>query len=495
MNSLKKILNVSQIREAEKDAIQRNFDSSLALMENAAVSFVEALEKQGIDSKKIIIVCGTGNNGGDGFAICRILKEKGFDARCVLVKFSETLSKDCQTNKNRLDDVTVLDETTPIPDFSQYDIIIDAIFGSGLNKPIIGFTANIVEAINNAGRKVYSVDIPSGLMCETISISKKIVKATHVISFQRPKLSFFFPESSPYMKHWEVVNIGLNESFLQKQDASNYLLDENILDNVKPRERQSHKGTYGHALLMAGSYGKIGAAVLSTRACLRSGVGLLTTKVPKCGYEIIQTTAPEAMCLTDENTEILTKLPSDLTKYDAIGFGPGIGKHDLTAELMKNLLREKLPPLVLDADAINILSQRKEFLALLPKNTILTPHIKEFDRLVGPSQNSEERFKKQREFSQKNTCIIVLKNAHTSISSPNGNLFFNTSGNQGMATGGSGDVLTGIITGLLAQKYDPLFAALIGVYFHGKAGDNALKEKCFNSMIASDIIESLAIKR
>jgi NAD(P)H-hydrate epimerase len=245
---------------------------------------------------------------------------------------------------------------------------------------------------------------------------------------------------------------------------------------------------------MAGSHGKIGAAVLSARACLRSGVGLLTTYVPKCGYEIVQISAPESMCLTDEAINILTRLP-ELKHYDAIGIGPGIGQDALTAKMLSNLLQNSERPLVLDADAINIISGDNELLKYLPNNTILTPHIKEFDRLVGTSQSSTERLKKQQHFSIEHQCIIVLKDTHTSVSSPEGNLYFNTSGNQGMATGGSGDVLTGIITGLLAQKYEPLSAAIIGVYYHGKAGDKGLKHKSYSSLIASDIIDNLTIER
>jgi len=493
MDNLKKILNASQIQEADNYTIKNNSISSLELMESAAHSFVKALVKQNIESKRIIVVCGVGNNGGDGFAVCRLLKDRGIIASAVLVKYRETLSKDCNVNKNRLQDVTVLDSLSVLPDFSNFDIIIDGIFGSGLHNSVKGFPARVIESINNSGKEVYSIDVPSGLSCDTISKSKHIIKSTHVISFQNPKLSFFFPENSTYIKSWEVVDIGLNESFLDKRELSYFILDERVSKHVKSRPKQSHKGTYGHALLMTGSYGKIGAAILSAKACLRTGVGLLTSHVPKCGYEIIQTSVPEAMCLTDEALKILTTLP-DIKQYDAIGIGPGIGKDGLTMKMLKNLLETCVQPLVLDADAINIISTDNELLKLLPNHTILTPHIKEFDRLVGASESTPERLKKQIEFSKKHKCIIVLKDAYSCISSPEGKLFFNTSGNQGMATAGSGDVLTGIITGLLAQKYNPLSAAIIGVYFHGKAGDKGLEQRSYSSLIASDIIDNLKIE-
>lgn len=285
----------------------------------------------------------------------------------------------------------------------------------------------------------------------------------------------------------------LSQTGLKRINASQFTVDESIRDFVKIRQNQSHKGTYGHALLLAGSYGKMGATVLSAKGCLRSGVGLLTVHVPKCGYQIMQIAVPEAMCSTDSDEIRLTNAP-DFAPYAAIGVGPGIGKDTATASLLKSILVNCSSPLVLDADALNILSEDKELLQQLPENTILTPHVKEFDRLAGESLNREERLKKQRTFAQQYNCIVVLKDAETCIASPAGEQFFNTSGNPGMATGGSGDVLTGIITGLLAQGYHPLVAALIAVYFHGLAGDAAAKYKGENALIASDLCDFLKIE-
>lgn len=290
----------------------------------------------------------------------------------------------------------------------------------------------------------------------------------------------------------EFVQIELTRDFLIETTNQLFLLDEEIDNFIHVRERQSHKGTYGHALILAGEYGKMGAAILSGKACLRSGVGLLTLNIPKCGYAIAQTSVPEALCITDSHSNILTELPP-IEKYDAIGMGPGIGRNDLTAELLQKILLTAHQPLVLDADAITILAERNEVIELLPVNTILTPHIKEFERLIGPVNSVEERFKKLQEFSIQHKCIVVLKDAYTCVSSSTGDLYFNTSGNQGMATGGSGDVLTGIITGLLAQGYQPLLAALLGVFKHGVAGDLAARKKGYNALIASDIIECLRI--
>jgi NAD(P)H-hydrate epimerase len=277
-----------------------------------------------------------------------------------------------------------------------------------------------------------------------------------------------------------------------------YLLDNAIAKIVKTREKHSHKGTYGHSLIIAGSYGKIGAAVLASQACLRAGAGLLTTYIPKCGYEIVQISIPEAMCLTDENEHYISKLP-DTTLYSSIGIGPGIGKNPVTKTVTKTVIKQLFTsikkPIVIDADALNILSENNKLLEILPKNSILTPHRKEFERLVGKCKTLTECFEKQKQFAKKHTCIVVLKEANTCICNQEGKLFFNTSGNPGMATAGSGDVLTGIITGLLAQNYQPLEAALIGVYFHGKAGNEALQFKSESSLIASDIIDALKIEK
>ncbi|WP_428742795.1 NAD(P)H-hydrate dehydratase [Tenacibaculum sp.] len=494
MNMLPKILTASQIRKTDQHTIAKKEITSFALMGHAALAFVSAIEPSLLHSQKIAIVCGVGNNGGDGFAVTRILRSKKYNVHPILVQFKETLSPDCNTNFQKLNDTVIVKSNNHIPDFSEYDVIIDAIFGSGLSKPIIGFVQQVIESINHAKKTVYSIDIPSGLYCDELSNSETIIQADLVVSFQRPKFSFFFPENGNYVKNWKTVDIGLDEAFIQQQNSNYYILNEQITNILKSRPRQSHKGSYGHALLIAGSYGKLGAAVLSSKACLRSGVGLLTTYIPKCGYNILQSTVPEAMCLIDENEEFTTQLPN-ISKYDILGIGPGLGTHNKTVQVFKKLLSESNNPLVIDADAINILANNKDLLSLLPKNSILTPHIKEFDRLAGSSNTSTERFQKQLAFSIKYQCVVVLKNAYTSISSPEGNLYFNTSGNQGMATGGSGDVLTGIITGLMAQNYNSLHVALLGVYFHGKAGDKAASIKGFNALIASDIIEYLRIEK
>lgn len=492
MKALKKIITVEQTREVDNYSIKEKFNSSWELMENAAHAFVNTIDTEELLSKKLLVLCGTGNNGGDGLAVCRILQERGIDAEAILVQFKESLSTDCAINFNKLENVTVLKPSDPLPDFNQFDGIIDALLGTGINGPIIGFLANIIDEINQSGKTIYSIDIPSGLICDGITESSCVIKSDLVISFQRPKFCFFLPENGKFVKKWKVVDIGLSEEYIQELPSSTFLLDHEISTFVKNRERFSHKGTFGHALIMAGSYGKMGAAVLSVRACLRSGVGLVTAYIPKCGYDILQISAPECMCLTDEDQLVLSQ-STDLEKFNALGIGPGLGTDSKTTNFLKNTLKQAKQNIVLDADALNIISKNKGLLNDLLPNTILTPHPKEFDRLVGTSKDSTERINKQIAFSKKHQCIIVLKGASTSISSVDGKIYFNSTGNVGMATGGSGDVLTGIITGLLAQQYEPLLAALIGVYYHGLAGDKAAQLKGQSALIASDIIENLNI--
>ena len=493
MFGLKKIISANQTKETDNYTIKKEYISSLELMERASLAFVSAIENTIYNYQKIAIVCGIGNNGGDGFAITRILQSKGYSAKAILIKTDDNLSPDCRSNFNKLAEVTIIESEKDLVDFKKFDIIIDAIFGSGLTRKIEDLPEKVIENINAAKKKVFSVDIPSGLYCDKLPDSHAIVKSDVTISFQRPKLSFFFQESNQYIKNWKVINIGLNEKFIQKLPTNTYVLDRTISKSVKKREKHSHKGTYGHSLIITGSYGKIGAAILASKACLKTGVGLLTTYIPNCGYEILQTTAPEAMCLTDKKKSYISKLP-DLSSYNAIGIGPGIGKKTSTKEVLKQLFKSTKVPLVIDADALNIISENRELVKIIPKNSILTPHPKEFERLVGKWKTTIECFEKQKHFAKEHQCIVILKGANTCICNSEGILFFNTSGNPGMATGGSGDVLTGIITGLLAQGYSSLEAALIGVYFHGKAGDDAARQKGENALIASDIINYLKIE-
>jgi len=471
LKKLKKILTAAQIRDADLFTIASEPIASIDLMERAAEAFVDEASKIIQQKDRVFIISGIGNNGGDGLAIARLLKEKNFRIEVCLIQLHDKLSTDCQQNLLKLNEIIYVKHISELPVLTNYDILIDALFGSGLNRPADGLAAEVIEKINASNTLIISVDVPSGMYCDTVTPSKNMVKSDCCITFQRPKLSFFLPEHVPYIKSYITVDIGIDEDFIQETNGMYYLLDDTIAKSVHIRAKQSHKGTYGHALLMTGSYGKMGAAILSTKACLCSGVGLITSYIPSCGYEILQISIPEAMCITDQDAIQLTQLPN-IDTYNAVGIGPGVGTNSQTQQVVAALLQNSTDKkFVLDADAINILATDKSLLKLLPFECILTPHPKEFQRLVGGWQDSAERLQKQRDFALQYKCILILKDAHTSICSSKGEIYFNTSGNPGMATGGSGDVLTGIITGLLAQQYSPLEAALIGAvsYTHLRA--------------------------
>ena len=490
---LQKIISAEQTRRADRYTIENEPVASIDLMERASVAFVQAVEDTLRTTDRILVVCGTGNNGGDGLAVTRILRQKGYSVNAAIVYFSETLSHDCAANAIRLNDVVEVCDVSELPDASAYSVIVDALFGSGLSRPADGLARAAIEWMNDAAAQRISIDVPSGMFCDALNVKDAIVYADLVVSFQRPKRVFFFPESGPFVKCWKCADIGLNEEFIQSLKSNEFVLDKRIQQQLKERKRFSHKGTYGHALIVAGSYGKIGAAVLAARACMRSGAGLTTGHIPKCGYSTLQSSVPEAMCITDPEMDFVSQLP-DCSMFNAMGIGPGLGTHAKTVEFLRQLLNATTQPIVLDADALNMLSEHPDLLNSLPKNSILTPHPKEFERLVGAWADSEERLAKQKEFSSAYNCIVVLKDAHTCVSDSGGNAFFNTSGNPGMATGGSGDVLTGMITGLLAQGYSALNSACIGVYFHGRAGDTAAELRGRVSMMASDVIEAIRIE-
>lgn len=497
-----KILTAQQIREADAYTMEHEPIKSIDLMERAAKACAEWLQKQYEKKKVFHIFCGIRNNGGDGIAIARLLHEKEYKVKVYLVEFSEKSSEDFRTNEQRLKKLGIPLSNLNEEDYGSAlrfdpatDVIVDAIFGSGLNSPVEKWIAMLMHKINASKCPVVSIDVPSGLFCEDNSKCdlNNVIQATYTLTFGAPKLSFLFAITCDFIGEIVVLDIGLDKKFLADVKTPNCLLTrEEIKKILKPRKKNSHKGTYGHALLVTGSYGKMGAAVLASSACMRSGVGLLTTHVPKCGYNIMLTSVPEAMVNVD-SSEFFISDHIHLEKYDAIGIGPGLGTEKQTQNILKLLIQNTQTPLVIDADAINIIAENKTWLSFLPANTIFTPHPKEFERLVGKANDDYDRFNMQKEFAMKHGVFIVLKGTHTSIACPNGEVYFNSTGNPGMATGGSGDVLTGIITGLLAQDYSPKDACLIGVYLHGLAGDFAAENLSQEAMIASDIIQYMGM--
>lgn len=492
---MNEVLTSEQQREADGYTILNEPISSIDLMERASSEFIKSIIPYIHGHQTVHVFCGSGNNGGDGLAVARLLREKGINTHIYLIRYSDDVSADCRMNLAKLKDVINVTSVSQLPKIQQDHVIIDALFGTGLTRPVEGFVADVINLMNNSMARTLSIDIPSGLPCDSIPFEKgAVVRAHFTGTFERPKLAFFLPESAPYIHEWTVISIGLNQEFIKNLPCKNYYISEHLFHcKIKPRLRFTHKGIYGHGLLIAGSTGKMGAAILSAKGALRSGIGKITVHVPKNGNDIIQISVPEAMCNLDKNLDKITELPP-LTEYNAIGIGPGIGQGDHAFNLLSSLFKKINVPLVLDADALNTLASHPELLVHLPPNSILTPHPKEFERIVGPSKNSIERLKLLREFCAKYAVITILKDAITAVCFPDGRIYFNITGNPGMATGGSGDVLTGIILGLLTQEYSIEDSALISVYFHGLAGDTATKHFGEKGVIASDIIDFIRIE-
>ncbi len=486
-----KILNASQIRKLDEYTITHEPITSINLMERASSAFVKSfIEKFNIDCE-VFILCGTGNNGGDGLAIARLLDQKLYSINVYIIGETENGTLDFKTNMERLKNQITVNQlknsaALQLPQKAEI-VIIDAIFGSGLNREISGLVAEVIEKINKY--PIVSVDVPSGLYADKTTINKNIVKAQHTISFQLPKLAFLQPENEEYVGNWELVDIGLSKEFIDKE-FSKYYYTEN--KEIKPQIRKqfSHKGTFGHAFLVAGSYGMMGAAILASKACLRSGIGKITIHTPKLGIEIMQIAVPEAI-IDESLSEKNFSGNWNLEKFDAIGIGPGIGLKNLDG-FISLLKASKNKKIVLDADAITMLGNQPELLKFVTEKTILTPHPKEFKTLIGKNwKNDFEKLEILREFCIKHKVIVCLKGKNTAVALSDGSIHFNSTGNSGMATAGSGDVLTGIILGFLAQGYSQEQAAIQGVFEHGLAGERASKIRSERAVIASDIVENI----
>ena len=492
-----KIPDIQAARNADAYTIENEPISSVDLMERAATQiYFWLMKKLKTKEVSIKIFCGMGNNGGDGLVLARLLASNDIFAQVFIVHVSENFSHDCEVNYERLKEIPEVQmfgifTKDDFPKIDDNDIIIDALFGSGLSRPLEGLAAELVNHLNDNQAVRIAIDIASGLNGDSIGSDGPIVHADYTLSMQFPKMAFLYPENEPFVGKWDVLDIKIHPDYIENLEVASFYTTEDV---VKPlihrRGKHSHKGTYGHALLIAGSTGKTGAALLASESCMRSGVGLLTTHLPKSAMLPLQVYLPEAMISPDKSDNYFSQVP-DLKPYNAIGVGPGLGKAEETVSALKHLIQEVQVQMVLDADALNIISENKTWLSFLPEKTIITPHPKEFERLFGKTDNSQQRLELQREMSQKYNIIIVLKGANTSITFPNGTCFFNSTGNPGMATAGSGDVLTGIILSLLAQRYTPEEAAIIGVFMHGRAGDKAAEKLGMESMIAGDITKNL----
>lgn len=491
-----KIFTASQLYEADKSTIEKQQIKSEQLMERAAVELFNWLhhKMQGAQVK-IHLFCGIGNNGGDGLALARHLWEHGYNIEVNVVSYSEKKSEDFLINLKRLKERKVwpnfIQEGTEFPEIAADDIVVDAIFGIGLNREPDPWVRELMGHINRSESFIVSVDLPSGLYLDrAVDNRDAVVHSNFVLSIQAPKLIFFLPETGVYCDHWELLDIDMDREFLAAAETEFHLIGQGeILRVYKERKRFTHKGSYGHSLIMGGSYGKIGAVILSSKACLKAGSGLVTAYVPKCGYLPLQSAVAEIMLLTDKEEKQIGEISYGI-EPDVVGIGMGMGTAEKSKKAFQSFLSKYKGPLVVDADGLNILAEHPALLKKLPARSILTPHPGELKRLLGAWKDDFDKLNKAKAFSKKYNCILVLKDAYT-ITIADGIGYVNSTGNAGMATAGSGDVLCGMITGLIAQGYEQLEAALTAVYLHGKAGDLAVVKTGYEALTAADLIESI----
>ena len=469
-------------------------------MERAAKTITRAIMDEWTDRTPMVIFAGPGNNGGDALAVARLLAEENYKVSVYLFNIHNKLSDDCAANKQRLIDSKRVGHFTEVtlnfdpPELTEDMVVIDGLFGSGLNKPLIGGFASLVKYINQCPAKVVSIDIPSGLMCEdnTYNIHSNIIRADLTLTLQQKKLSMMMADCQKYIGRLRVLDIRLSKEYIDKTEANCRILEEqDVRRLLMPRDDFAHKGAMGNALIIAGSYGMAGAAVLATKACLRSGVGKVTVHTPRRNYLAMQTAVPEAVMQMDHEETYFSE-SVDSTDFDALGIGPGLGLVENTAIALIGQIRRTSCPIVADADALNILANHQAWMQQLPSGIIMTPHPKEFDRMAGSTSNNDyERLIRAQQMAEHIKGYIILKGHHSALCMPDGHIVFNATGNSGMATAGSGDVLTGILTALLARGYDKGTACQLGMYLHGLAGDLAAKEVGKESLVASDIIQFL----
>ena len=501
-----KIFTGKQIKELDTYTIEHEPIRPIDLMERASKAITRAISEIWADTMPIVVFAGPGNNGGDALAVARMLAEQNYNVSVYLFNINDNLSEECSINKKRVLDCKRIKNFTEVtqqfdpPVLDSKTLVVDGLFGTGLHKPLSGGFASLVKYINQSAAKIVAIDVPSGLMTEdnTYNIPQNIIRANITLSLQMKKMSFMFADTQQYIGKLKLLDIRLSQEYIDKTETRIHITEENDVRNMLiGRHDFDHKGTIGNALLISGSYGMAGASVLAARACLRSGVGRLTVHTPRKNYTVMQTAVPEAVMQMDREETIFSEAV-DAEDYDALGIGPGLGQSENTAIALIAQLRRTSAPIIADADALNILANHRAWMQQLPKDIIMTPHPKEFERLYGNRCNGDyERLSKAREMAERLQAYIILKGHYSALCQPDGHIFFNSTGNSGMATAGSGDVLTGIITALLSRGYTHHEACVMGMYLHGLAGDIAAKEYGKESLIASDIIDFLpkAFKR
>lgn len=488
-----KVFTAEQIRNWDQFTISQEPVSSIQLMERASMAVAHWISEHCKNHKKLAIFCGNGNNGGDGLAVARLLYLKGFDVDVFVNDSKRKFSEDASVNLKRLRDLSGISvrklDTKEQYNFDDKTIIIDTLFGTGLSRPLEGEYKMLVEQLNTKKNIKISIDIPSGLPADGMFDNNSVIlNADYTLTFQCWKRTFLHPETGKYTGKVVLLDIDLSKIYADATDSDYYVIDDSLAASVFiPRQEFSHKGSYGKVVIIGGSYGKIGAAVLATKSALKTGAGLTFTLAPECGYDILQTSCPEAMFIKGGDTFILNfEIDNDFT----CGVGPGLGTHSGTEKSFLNFLKDYSKPLILDADALNIISKDPENLKLIPEKSIITPHPKEFERLFGSTEDSFKRLELAKKKAKDLNIYIILKDHHTQVITPQGKVFYNITGNSGLAKGGSGDILTGILTSLLAQKYSEEETCILGVWLHGRAADIASEKHSKESMLPTDVIDA-----
>lgn len=499
-----KIFTTEGIRRIDEATIESENMTTLDMMERAASAVTYEILSRWRPSQRIVIFAGPGNNGGDALAVARMLLEQGYRPEVYLFNIkSAHLSPCCSTNRDRLLAMLpdaelfteVIDNFNP-PELSETDVVIDGLFGSGLRSPLKGGYTALVQYINNSQAYTVAIDVPSGLFGEWNmgADHRNIIKASLTLAFQFKRLSFFFSENAEFIGECVVLDLDMSPVAIASTPTDFYLIEqEDVRDVLRRRDPFSNKYDHGSLYLVAGSYGMMGAAQLAARGALRAGVGLVTVHAPRCGYSVMQTGLPEALFEGDVNEICTTSINSGRHRYSVVALGPGMGTAPETIDAVDAFLKNFRQPCLLDADALNCIASRPILLKSLPKGSVLTPHAGEFDRLFSQCQSDEERLKRAIDVSKLYEVTIVLKGHHTMTIRPDGKVYINSSGNAGMATAGSGDVLTGVIAALIAQGYEPDRAVYMGVYLHGLAGDIAVQTHGEYGVLASDIANTIGI--
>jgi len=495
-----KIFTNEEIRGIDRFTIDEEGIPAAELIQRVAEGVTGEIVKRWTPARPVTVFAGPGNNGADALAVARMLTEQGFDPLVYLFNIrGNSLNRECRDQRDQLlasgrSRLIEIIDSMEQPELTSRHLVVDGLFGSGLRDPLSGGFKTLVQDINESGADVVSIDIPSGLFADwnPTTITRNVVHATITCAVQFPRLSFFMADNADIVGTVKLIDIGLSKTAVRDTPSKFHLVEaKDIKHVIRRRKPFSSKADYGNALLIAGSYGMMGAAVLASEGALRAGVGKLLVHSPRCGFNILQSVVPEAMYHPDKNDIIITDLNLS-REYHAVGIGPGLGTADLTVMAVENLLKRYRFPIVIDADALNCISRRPTMLGLLVPGSVLTPHAGEFDRLFGAQPTAESRLIKAIEISRKYNVIIVLKGHYTAVVRPDGKVFFNSTGGPELATPGSGDVLTGIIVGLMAQGYTPEMSAIIGVYIHGLAGEIASRELGNFSVNSRDIAGAIA---